>query len=212
MSRRAITIVGCGPGSPDYVTPEARKAVSDADIAIGAPRLLDLFPDFQGEQIEVSGNIKEALDAVNRGFPHKRTAVLVSGDPGIFSLARLVIERFGRETCRVVPGISSVQVACARIGVDWADALILSGHKSLPTTEGCDILSRDKIAVLSGSTELPAWVADLLARPEASDYRVFVCRDLTLETESVEEVRSSEAASLATQRSVVLLIRRGALT
>ena len=47
----------------------------------------------------------------------KNIAVLVTGDPGIFSLARLVIERFGREQCRVIPGISSIS---SGICSNWA--------------------------------------------------------------------------------------------
>ena len=47
-----INIVGVGPGSPDYVTPAARKAVQSAKLVIGAQRSLNLFKDdIKGEKI-----------------------------------------------------------------------------------------------------------------------------------------------------------------
>ena len=39
-----ITIIGCGPGSPACVTPEARAACAGADVLVGAARALALFP------------------------------------------------------------------------------------------------------------------------------------------------------------------------
>ena len=44
----AIVIVGCGPGSPDYLTPLARRAVERAEVLVGASRLLDLFAEHPG--------------------------------------------------------------------------------------------------------------------------------------------------------------------
>jgi len=65
----------------------------------------------------VSAEIGEVLDHIDMRAYRQRIAVLVTGDPGLFSLAKPVIERFGRTRCRVIPGVSSVQTAFARIGV-----------------------------------------------------------------------------------------------
>lgn len=130
--RRAITIIGCGPGSPDHITPAAVDAARSAEVLIGTDRLLHFFTDADAEKIPVGSAVEETLDRVGERFGHKQIAVLVSGDPGLFSLARLVIQRFGREHCRVIPGVSSVQVAFARLGLDWGDAIILSAHKQDP--------------------------------------------------------------------------------
>ena len=129
---RHITIVGCGPGSPEYVTPAAIAAVEKADLLIGTERLVRLFSPRPTQSVVVNSTVEQALDAIEQRPDCKNVAVLVTGDPGIFSLARLVIERFGREQCRVIPGISSVQAAFARLGLDWADTRILSAHKEDP--------------------------------------------------------------------------------
>lgn len=40
ITRHRITIVGCGPGGLDYMTPAAHTALSQADVLVGATRLL----------------------------------------------------------------------------------------------------------------------------------------------------------------------------
>ena len=138
---QSISIVGCGPGSLDYLTPASLRAIEQAEVLVGAKRLLDLFAASPAERIVVSAEIGEVLDHIAVRADRQRIAVLVTGDPGLFSLAKPVIERFGRTRCRVIPGVSSVQTAFARIGVDWADARIISIHKEYPVnyaqSHGC---------------------------------------------------------------------------
>ena len=175
MKKPDITIVGCGPGSPEYITPLAAKAVEDAEILVGARRLLDLFPDHQAETvIEMGSQVETVLEemANHQGRP---MVVLVSGDPGLSSLARPVIRRFGREACRVIPGISSIQVAFARLGLDWGEARIIDAHGQDPKTDFQDVLGSgvEKIAVLGGRKGSVEWLAKALQGLN-SDWAVYV--------------------------------------
>ena len=115
-----IVIVGCGPGSPDYLTAAAIRAVQEAEILVGARRLLELFHDHPGERIIMEAHTEKVLAAI-ADRPDKKMAVLVTGDPGLASLARPILKRFGRNRCRVIPGVSSLQAAFARLGwIGWA--------------------------------------------------------------------------------------------
>ena len=90
-----IIIAGCGPGSLDYLTPAARKAVEQADVLIGAGRLLELFPGHCAEKIVVGSDVENILGQIVTRR-RKRIVVLVTGDPGLCSLAGPVLKRFGR--------------------------------------------------------------------------------------------------------------------
>ena len=207
---RIISIVGCGPGSPDYLTPVAREVAGATDVLVGTQRLLDLFPGVGGERITVGAALDEVLDRVEKCSCSKRVAVLVTGDPGLHSLARLVIERFGRDRCRVVPGISSVQTAFARLGVDWNDAVIISAHKQDPEPDP-SWARADKIAVLGGRANSLGWIAEKLL-PMLEDRQVFVCEDLTLEDESVRKVEADKLSNLVcSSHTVVLILKRNLL-
>ena len=122
-----IAIVGCGPGSPQYLTDAARQAVAGAEVLLGSRRLLELFDDCRCRRVEVGGDVAAIMEQIAAHHEAgQRVVVLVSGDPGLFSLGRNIVERFGRENCEVIAAVSSVQAAFARLGLDWGDALIIS--------------------------------------------------------------------------------------
>lgn len=187
MKAKSISIIGCGPGSLEYVTPLARKIAWEADVLVGARRLLDLFPETKAECIPVQSRIEAILDQMEEILPAKKIVVLVTGDPGLLSLAKPVIERFGRGSCRVVAGVSSLQAAFAALGLDWYDALVIDAHGGLPKLTELSLANAAKIAVFAGKKESFLWMADLagLIGPE---YRIFLCADLTLPGEIVQEI------------------------
>ncbi len=206
---RQITIVGCGPGSPEYITPAGKSAVENADLVIGAERLARLFQCKPTQNVVVNTRVEEILDIIQQKKECANIAVLVSGDPGVFSLARLVIERFGRKQCRVIPGISSVQEAFARIGLDWADAKIISAHKEDPRLDQ-SIVKMSKIAVLLGRDSSLKWLTDLVENAPA-DRKIFICENLTMADESIQEVRREQLQDLRVSSRTVILIIKGDL-
>lgn len=206
VGQYSITIVGCGPGSIDCMTGEAVRAVESADVLVGANRLLEMFAQISVERVAVGADIEGALNEIEARYQEQRVVVLVTGDPGICSLARPVIRRFGRGKCRVIPGISSVQTAFARVGVDWYGAAIISLHGRDSEMSAEQLSLCDKIAILTeGSKSMPQ-IAEIAG--SMNEYQVFVCEDLTLESEQVRQVDVNELAGLEiSSRTIVLLIK-----
>jgi cobalt-precorrin-7 (C5)-methyltransferase len=209
MNRSKIMIVGCGPGAAEYVTPVARRAVAGAEVLVGSHRLLELFWDYAGERIPVEADIAAILEQVDRLYRAGRAvAVLVSGDPGLYSLAACVLEQFGRENCLLVPAVSSVQVAFARLGLSWADAKIISAHGRTPQVSGEELAAVDKLAILAGKPEALRWTAKTASQLRDS-HAAFLCENLTLPDEHVGPVTPEQLAEgVAASLSIVLLIRR----
>ena len=202
-----IIIAGCGPGSPDYLTPAARKAIEDAEVLVGAGRLLELFPGHGGEKIVVGADIEKVLGQIDSRLGRGRIAVLVTGDPGLCSLARPVLKRFGRTACRVIPGISSVQAAFAGIGMDWLGARIIDAHGNDPHMTPASLVNEGKIAVFAGRSEAIRWVAGLV-KAIGEGRRIYLCENLTLENENIRRVQPAELEKIeASSRSIVLIIR-----
>jgi precorrin-6y C5,15-methyltransferase (decarboxylating) CbiE subunit len=204
-----ITIVGCGPGAKEFVTPAASAAAAGADVLLGAQRLLDLFDNCPGLRIAWHGKTDDLLAElamwIDRG---KRAAVLVSGDPGIFSFARQIVQRFGPANCLIIPAVSSVQVAFARLHLAWVDARIISAHARTPDVEPAELAKWDKVAILAGSDEAIAYCGRVAQTLRETHY-AYVCENLTLADESVRRVEAEALAqSGAPSLSIVLLIRR----
>lgn len=202
-----IVIAGCGPGHADYVCQAVHTAVAQAQVLVGAQHLLKLFPESPAIRIPVGADIQAALDNMDN-YRQRHIVVLVSGDTGLFSLARSVQKRFGRQQCQLIPGISSVQLACARLGLDWNDLRILSAHGRSPEDTYDELKNWQKIAVLAGTAQATQWAADLYDRL-GSDYLAIACENLSWDSEQIRQfdcnaLRNTELAS----RTIVLLLHK----
>jgi precorrin-6y C5,15-methyltransferase (decarboxylating) CbiE subunit len=202
-----ITIVGCGPGAPEFLTPAAVRAAEEAEVLVGARRLLGLFQDHPGEKIEMGPRTEEVLEAISRR-PSRKIAVLVTGDPGIASLAGPVIRRFGTEHCRVIPGVSSLQAAFARLGMDWLDARLIDAHGQDPSLRPGDLDGVTKMAVLGGRPQSFAWLQRELG-PRLNDFQVIICEDLTLPGERITTWEPETALDRPlSSRTIFILVRK----
>lgn len=207
---RKIIVAGCGPGQPDYLTEAARKAVSAAELLVGAPHLLDLFPESHAERHAVGADMETLLTLIEAS-EDKDVVVLASGDTGLYSLARTLLKRFGRQRCTLIPGISSVQIACARLALDWHDLKIVSAHGREPQSSPEELAGYKKIAILAGTESAARWAASMLAAL-GEDYTAFACENLTWAEEKISELDAAGllVAELAS-RTIILLVAREVL-
>ncbi len=119
-----LFIVGLGPGALEHLTPAARAALAAADTVVGYQTYLDLIPELlAGKEVVSSGMLKEVercRQALELAAAGRTVALVSSGDAGIYGMAGLVLElaEQGVETVaiEVVPGVSAVQAAAARLG------------------------------------------------------------------------------------------------
>jgi precorrin-6y C5,15-methyltransferase (decarboxylating) CbiE subunit len=133
---------------------------------------------------------------------------LVTGDPGLYSLAQPVLKRFGRESCEVIPGISSLQVAFARLGMDWVNARIIDAHGGNPDVDSASLARAEKIAIFAGRAEAIKWVANFV-RAIGEGYAIYVCENLTLEGEKIRQVKAEDLRNLGvSSRTIILLVKK----
>jgi precorrin-6y C5,15-methyltransferase (decarboxylating), CbiE subunit len=119
-----IFLIGVGPGREALLTLQARRAIDESDIVFAFARHSVLCENAQPLEPLATAHTR-ILAAAEDG---KRVSVLVSGDPCLYSLLGLLQRKLGRENIAVLPGIGAVQSFCARMGVLWQDAKIVSGH------------------------------------------------------------------------------------
>nr|WP_320132671.1 precorrin-6y C5,15-methyltransferase (decarboxylating) subunit CbiE [uncultured Holophaga sp.] len=158
-----MLIAGCGPGDPALLTEATCRAALEAEVLAGSPRLLALFPEAKGERVPYEDGLEPFLQALEARRDGRPMTVLVTGDPGIASLAGTLRRRFGREACRVLPGISSIQVAFAEVGLDWIDARILRCHGEVPEWDPAWAVHAGPFALLAGAEGAADFAAKLAA-------------------------------------------------
>lgn len=185
-----VTIVGCGPGSKKFITGYAMQQIINAEVLIGSRRLLSLFPDGDADTYVLSNNYKLLITRiVSLSKKKKKVVVLVSGDPGFFSYSKLIVDKLGVEKCEVIPGISSVQMAFAKIGRTWNDACFMSlhGRSAKLASVVKKITDNEKVAVLTDNSNNVKLIAKKLLETGVKNRKIFVCENLSLEEERIRE-------------------------
>ena len=187
-----ITVIG-HDGSP--LRPEATTALARAGLVAGGARHLAAVDVPPHAETVVMGEVGAALDRVASYAGD--VVVLASGDPLFFGVVRALRERPGVPArLRVVPAVSSVAQAFARVALPWDDALVVSAHgRALaPAVHVCR--SHPKVAVLTAPGAGPAELGAALAGPSvAVARRLVVAQRLGEPDEDVVECTPAEAAA-----------------
>lgn len=193
--RHTITVVGIGPGDPAYLLPQARAAIHDTRVLVGGRRALaDLAP--AGVRTHAIGaDIAEVLTFIRNALRDDDVVVMVSGDPGYYSMLDALRRTFPPEQMAVIPGISSVQFAFARLALPWHDARLLSFHGREPRAEE---LARTADAVLGmltdGKHNSQTIAQRLLSSGWRSDDMMYIATRLSYADENIVRTTLGDAA------------------
>ncbi|WP_419785901.1 precorrin-6y C5,15-methyltransferase (decarboxylating) subunit CbiE [Pseudodesulfovibrio sp.] len=191
MSRHEpVTIIGLPPGSLE-VTPLVREALGGMELVVGGKRLLENLPQGtlprNAETLPIAGPLGPILETVRKAsVSGKRVAVLADGDPLFFGIGKRLGEALGRENLRVLPSLSTVQLAAARLGLPWHDMDFVSLHGREDYAPLYAALVRaDHIAVFTDQTNTPAEVARALLQRGADCFSMTVLENLGTPEENV---------------------------
>lgn len=187
----SIYIVGVGPGSPAYLTTQARQIIEQSDVIAGYELSLDAVRELLKHKtilVQTVKNRNEILDIVAREKDRgKRCSILRVGDPCYSSGLQELLGRF--KGARIIPGISSIQIAAARSGLVLEETALLTFHidGDIQTRklELLNSIKSGKIAVvLVGIRFMPKDVAGfLVSNGIDSKLPITIYENLTLEDE-----------------------------
>jgi precorrin-6Y C5,15-methyltransferase (decarboxylating) len=181
-----VTVIGMGL-SPADLTRRHLEIVRSADILVGGRRHLAEFEGLASEKWPVGRDLDRLLAAVGSAMGEKSVVVLASGDPLLFGIGTRVIEALGPENVTILPNISSIAAAFARLGMDWHDAALFSVHGRSETAGLLRVLrERNKIAVLTDPVRTPGWLAGLLGEHRITGFSMWVLERLGMEGERIQ--------------------------
>ena len=200
-----ITIVGVGPGDPDLLTLKAREAIRSADHVAGFETVLGPVRRWiTGEAMPM--RYRDQEDVLERLAAHaqagKSCVVCAWGDLN-FSSKELLDRVRRRADVELIPGISSVQVACARLGLTMETSMFITLHARDGHEEGLRELTENlkrptrNLIVLPRPFDLmPANIASLLLEEGiAPDTPLWTLQRLSLDGETIAEYTLAALAS-----------------
>ena len=125
-STGTVKVIGIGPGNDEYMTPQAREAILEADRVVGYLTYLDLIKELIADKETVGTAMMQEVDrcqqAIDLALEGHKVVVVSSGDPGIYGMAGLVMELANkvdadrRPEVEIIPGLSAVNVAASVLG------------------------------------------------------------------------------------------------
>ena len=224
-----LAVVGIGPGGPEWRTPEATRALVEAGDVVGYGLYLDLLGDLisgaarhETPLSQEEGRVRKALDLAAEG---RFVALVSSGDAGIYALAALVFElldaedrpEWNRIALSVVPGVSALQAAAARIGAPFGHdfcAVSLSDlltpwpeiERRLGAAAVGDFIVALYNPVSARRRHQLADARDILATRRPPETPVVLARNLGRDGETVDVIRLDELEPERADMLTVILV------
>jgi cobalt-precorrin-7 (C5)-methyltransferase len=190
-----IIVVGIGPGSLAYLLPVAKQAIEGAKVLVGSRRALGTFaPEGRTTRV-IDRDIDGVMEFIRKQLPGADVVVMVSGDPGFYSMLAVLRREFPPEKVEVIPGISSVQLAFARIANSWHDADLVSLHGREAAEADLAYRKYRKLGILTDGQHDPRYIAGLLiTQGWPAGTKTWLCAELSYPNERILETTLEAAA------------------
>jgi precorrin-6Y C5,15-methyltransferase (decarboxylating) len=209
LATKKIHIIGLGDDGLAGATQQGRQLIEQADVLVGAEQLLTKLPTSRAEKIVLGSNLDDAVARLKKETD-KATVILASGDPLFYGVARYLCDKLGKDRFEVVPHVSSMQLAFARVKESWDEAYLtnLANHTLDSVVER--IRTADKVGLFTSEEHGPDDVAKALLKRRIDYFTGYVCENLGARN---ERVTRATLADIACQKfdplNVMILVRTG---
>jgi precorrin-6Y C5,15-methyltransferase (decarboxylating) len=207
-----VTVVGVGADGWDGLTQAARAIIGSAEVVLGGPRQLELVPVTAGQVHQAwPSPLSAALPELLTQFAGRHVVALASGDPMLSGIGTTLVDILGADRVVVIPHLSSVTLARARLGWSAESTAVVSAvgrdvHAALR-----ELAPGRRVLVLSSDEKTPAALADLLVARGYGPSRFVVLGGIGSDRETVEDTTAGEFSGAAPRLNIVALQLNGPL-
>ncbi len=213
LTMNKVMIIGTGPWNKEYLIPFAKKEIEKSDCLIGSKRLLNEFKEYKKDKIILKTNYDEIISYIKKNKNEKKIAVLVSGDPCLFSFSNMLMKALNKNEYIIISGISSLQIAFARIGETWHNVKIISLHgNDINDSILKEINQNEKIFIFTDKKHSPDKIARNMIKFGIKNRKIFVFENLTYKN---EKIINTDIPKLAKMRGfdlcVMIIMKKSAI-
>ncbi|KUI37881.1 precorrin-6Y-methylase [Mycobacterium sp. IS-1590] len=170
-----IIVVGIGADGMPGLSPVAKAELTRATVIYGSGRQLALLDDtVTAARREWPSPMLPALRTLLDGAEGD-VHVVASGDPLLHGVGNSLIRLYGADRVAVLPHVSSVTLACSRVGWSVQDTEVISLVSSEPHTA---VRRGGQAVVMSRDRSTPAALARLLTDTGRGDSEISVLEQL----------------------------------
>ena len=174
----------------------------------GSDQVLGLITDAPGRCERLGSDLQETVKTFEDQLGRQRIVVVASGDPLFYGVARYLCDRLGKDRFEVLPHVSSMQLAFARIKESWEEAYLTN----LATHSLEEVLDRIRIADIVGlftsEQEDPPTIARQLLVRGLDYFRAYVCENLGGRNERITQGELSDITEMEFDPLNVMILKR----
>ena len=119
-----IRIVGVGPDGLAGLAGRNRAALESAQVVYGSEAALSLLPELGGERVAIGTDLPATVERLRAGLGRVTQAIAAVGDPLFYGTAKYLCDKLGAAHFEVLPHVSSMQLAFARLKLSWEEAYL----------------------------------------------------------------------------------------
>jgi precorrin-6B C5,15-methyltransferase / cobalt-precorrin-6B C5,C15-methyltransferase len=203
-----IHVIGVGPDGLAGLTGRARELLAAADLVLGSEHTLKLLPELKAQRVPIGPDLQEAVRLLEGNLGRKRMVVVAGGDPLFYGVARYLCDRLGKDHFEVLPHVSSMQLAFARIKESWEEAY-LTNLATHPLEEVLDrIRTAETVGLFTSEREGPPEIARQLRAGGLDYFRAYVCENLGGPDERVTQGELADIQEMEFAPLNVLILKR----
>jgi precorrin-6B C5,15-methyltransferase / cobalt-precorrin-6B C5,C15-methyltransferase len=203
-----IHILGVGSDGLAGLTGRGRELLGQAEVVLGSDHALSLIPELKAQRVKIGGDLNETVQFLESNLGKKRMVVVASGDPLFYGVARYLCDKVGKERFEVLPHVSSMQLAFARIKETWEEAYLTN----LATHSLEEVLDRirtaETVGLFTSEREGPPTIARQLLARGIDYFRAYVCENLGAPDERVTQGELSEIQDMEFASLNVMILKR----
>ena len=183
-----VTLAGIGAGAKELLTAEVRQSCKEADILIGARRMIESVAEV-GQSVYESYRPEDIIAYIKENPEYENVTVVLSGDTGFYSGAKKFLELTKDDsqiTTKILPGISSIVYFASVLNIPWEDAALVSLHGRDENMIAILQENRKTFALVSNAEEIRQMFTKL-TNYGLGDIRVKIGTELSYEKEEIQE-------------------------
>ncbi len=207
-SDQKVHIIGIGSDGLAGLTARARDLLTSADVVLGSDNTLQLLPDLKAETRRIGPDLQEVVQLLETQLGRKRLVIVAGGDPLFYGVARYLCDRLGKDHFEVLPHVSSMQLAFARIKESWEEAY-LTNLATHPLETVLDrIRTAETVGLFTSEEDDPPAVARELRRRGLDYFRAYVCENLGAPDERVTQGELADIQEMEFSPLNVMILKR----
>lgn len=207
--KEKVHVIGVGEDGVLSMNLKAMRLMQDAELLFGPERLLAFFPNHDAKKIPIQSDIKEIVEMIQSNLGRRQMAVLASGDPNFCGIAPELVEQLGKEAVEIVPNVSAMQLAFARIKESWEEAY-LGSVQGRPVEEVIEPIRHTmKAGLLTDRQNTPSAIARLFLEQGIEDRTTYVCENIGASDERITETDLAQLPGRSfSPRAILILLKR----